>query len=333
MNTSNATFFSRVKHYIKLSQELQSHLSKRPDDCPRFQEVFNAKVDEVSQNILDFEKINVVKDEARVYKLKRIFEKRYRHHFLYGDYPKWTYNKPFGYAGDFKIIEDIYKNQPKTKGFDRLWDNYFLQLAAAKATRERKSDFKKIIHEFIKKRKYKNCRIMNLASGPAREIKELLESDSSNHFSRVSFDCYDFDNRAIDYAKRLLNNARNVNFFQKNVVRLALKKDIKLDIPNDYDLIYSTGLFDYLDERVAMRLVRNLKKVLKKDGIILISNVRDKYSNSSVGLMEWATEWYLIYRTEEEFKKIFIDAGFSSKNLKIVPQHSKVMQYCFASNS
>jgi hypothetical protein len=267
-----------------------------------------------------------------VYKLKKIFEERYRPYFLYGEYPKWSYEKPFGYPGDFKIIDDIYQNQLRTIGFDRLYDNYFQQLTAAKAIRERKEDFKKIILDFVKKHGNRNIRIMNLASGPAREIKELIDGNSNNLFSRVIFDCYDFEIRAIDYAKRLLNGVVNVNFFPKNAIRLALKKDIKQEIPQDYDLIYSTGLFDYLDERVAVRLVGNLKKLLKKDGIMIISNATDKYNNSSAGWMEWVADWYLIYRTEPEFKKIFIDAGFPPDDIQIIVQNSKVMQYCFASS-
>jgi SAM-dependent methyltransferase len=173
---------------------------------------------------------------------------------------------------------------------------------------------------------------MNLASGPAREIKELLEFDIDKLFTKVTFDCYDFDERAIDYAKNLLNNANNVNFFQKNVIRIALKKDIKEEIPRSYDLIYSTGLFDYLDEKVAVRLVGNLKKLLKRDGTITISNVRDKYSNSSAGWMEWVADWYLVYRSEDEFRNIFLNAGFSPNNLQIKLQYSKVMQYCLTRN-
>ncbi|MCM8781917.1 MAG: class I SAM-dependent methyltransferase family protein [Candidatus Omnitrophica bacterium] len=328
MDSTNSTLFSRVKFYRKLSEELQLHLAKYPNDWPKFQEIFNLTLDKISLDIMQFERDNLNKFEADVYKLKKIFEKRYRRYFLYGEYPKWSYEKPFGYPGDFKIIDDIYKNQPSTVGFDGLWDHYFQQMIAARATRQRKEDFKKIIIDFVKK--HRDIRIMNLASGPAREIKELLEVDSDKIFSNVIFDCYDFDIRAINYAKQLLNNPNNVNFFQKNAIRMALKRNIEDEIQYRYDLIYSTGFFDYLDEGVAIRLANNLKKLLKPDGIMVVANFGDKYNNLSAGLMEWATDWYLVYRTEDEFRKIFLDAGFSHKNLKLVSQDSnKVMLYCF----
>lgn len=329
MQVTSSSIFSEVKHYLKLGQELQTDLAKYPNNWPKFQKTFNLTLDKVYEDILQFEKEN--KDnELKVYKMKKIFEKRYRYYFLYGEFIRWSLEKPFGYAGDFKIIDDIYKNQPRTTGFDRLWDNYFQQLAASKAIRERKEDFKKFILNFVKERKNKNVRIMNLGSGSAREIKELLEVDYDNLFLKVTFDCYDYDSRAIDYAKQLVDTAANVNFFQKNAIRLALRKDIQQEITGKYDFIYSTGLFDYLDERVVMRLVSNLKKLLKNAGVIVISNATDKYNNSSAGWMEWVAEWYLIYRNITEFKKIFIGAGFIPENITIMPQHSKVMQYCFA---
>lgn len=284
MGFVNLNIFSRIKNYRKLSKELQEVLLKNPDDAPKFQEIFNLTVDRIYQDIMDFERENIEKFESDVYRLRKIFEKRYRRYFLYGEYIKWCVEKPFGYSGDYKIIDEIYQSQVRTSGFDRLWDSWFQQLAASKAVRERKEDFKKTI--------------------------------------------LDFDERALNYAKQLLNNPENVNFLQKNVVRLALKRDIEDEIQYKYDLIYSTGLFDYLDERVAVRLVNNLKKLLKQDGIIAISNFRDKYSNSSSIWMEWIGEWYLVYRTEAEFEQIFLNGGFSLKNIQIIPQYSKVMQYC-----
>lgn len=330
MSSTKLTLFSNVKSYINLSKKMQIHLSKYPDDWSRFQKIFNSAVDKIYQDILEFERKNIERFESKVYRLKKIFEKRYRRYFLYGEFISWSFKKPYGYAGDFKIIDDIYQNKPRTTGFERLWDNYFQQLDISKATRERKDNFKKIIVDFVKKRKNSNCRIMDLASGPARIIKELLDADSHNLFSNVIFDCYDFDIRAINHAKKLLNNANNVNFIQKNAIRLALMKDIKKEIPWNYDVIYCAGLFDYLDERTAIRLVGNLKRLIKKNGIfiLLISNISHKCNNPSASWMEWVADWNLIYRTGTEFKKIFLDARFSPENLQIIQQDSKIMQYC-----
>jgi len=318
--------FSKVREYINFSRDIQERLKKHPDDWQKYQPEFNAVLDRISLEIMRFELDNLPDNEAKVYRLKRIFGQRYRKYFLRGDFIRWSFEKPFGYAGDFKIIDAIYQNQPVTRGFDRLWDSYFQQLDIVQSVRVRKEDLKKIIFAFVKKNQGRELRVMNLGSGPAREIKELLE-ENPQVFERVIFDCYDFDQNALNYAKSLLNNPANVNFIQENAVRLALTKRIKEKIPFQYDLIYSTGLFDYFGERVAGKLVSNLLNITKKRGTIVITNVSDKKYNRSAAWMEWVADWYLVYRTKDEFKKIFSNTGVLLEYCQIFPQAGKLIWY------
>jgi 2-polyprenyl-3-methyl-5-hydroxy-6-metoxy-1,4-benzoquinol methylase len=209
-----------------------------------------------------------------------------------------------------------------------------LQTEASVATRNRKEDFKGYIAEVTKSCQNDQARIMDLASGPCRDIRELL-SEPDALFSNLSIDCIDHDPHAIDYGKKMVEpfiTTSNINFLQKNAARLALTKNIEGMIPWKYDLIFSTGLFDYVDERVAAPLVSNLRKLLKKSGLMIISNYRDKWSNPSRHYMEWGGDWELLYRTEEEFLEIFKKAGFSPEDLSLKFEPQKIMQYCFARN-
>ncbi len=329
----SSPLFTEVKIYQKLSRDFQAHLYKFPLDWQRFQREFNMIVEKISCDIIEFEKQNIEKYEAKVYKLKAIFEKRYRPFFLYGEYPKWVFEKPYGYAGDFQIIDNIYLNNPRSVGFDRLWDNYFVQMTACNAARERKDTLKKYIYDFIKRSKNQSMRVMNLASGPARDIKELYDLGLENAFSTTIFDCYDFDAAALNYAHQLLNNYNNVNFYQKNAIRMALTKNIRREIPVEYNLIYCVGLFDYLDGPVAVKLITNLRKLLKKDGVLIIANFGEKYRNSSAGLMEWATEWYLIYRNEDEFRNLFLSSGCAKENVQIIKSAHEVILFAYVTSS
>src|SRR3989338_410206 len=319
-----------IREYIKKSGELKRYLDRHSEQWNKFQDEINEIVDSVSREMARFEEEHI-REEQKIYKLKRFFIQRLRKYFLYGHYITWSLEKPYGYAGDFQIIDDIYLNDPQSKGFERLWDNYFLRMGPSIATRNRKEDFKSIIKLLTAQRSSDLARIMDLASGPCRELKELM---AENGFGgrNVVFDCYDFDDHAIAYAKELLNNPPTIYFYKKNALRLSLKKDIKSEIPNEYDLIFSTGLFDYLDERVATRLVGNLRKLLKEDGWLCISNYLWKSANPWAHLMEWVAEWNLIYRTEDEFVKLFTDAGFAKKNLTIEFEPLRIMQYCLAQN-
>ena len=321
---------SAIKHYLKRAREIENYLSKRPNEWGKFQAEFNMEVNRVFYNIMNFEKENLaIGQEEKVYKLKRAFINRFREIFLKGTYNEWCFYKPFGYAGDFKIIDDIYQNNPTSTGFVRLFDNYCMMSVIAVAVRNRKEDFKRLIINFINSKCGRVLRIMNLASGPCQDLKGILSTYPS--FSKnVTFDCYDQDYRAIEYAKKLLVGYSNINFFRENAIRIAFRKDIFQFIDKKYDLIYATGLFDYLSERVGIALVANLKKLLNSGGMLVISTMRDRYSNPSVYYMEWIADWHLVYRNEEEFKGIFIEAGFVEDELEIQYEQQGVMQYIIA---
>jgi len=201
--------------------------------------------------------------ENNIFKLKKLFINRIRKEFLHGDYIVWSLEKPNGYAGDYKIINDIYENSPRTSGFDRLFDNYFQMSAISIAVRNRKNDFKRFMRNFISNKGSKKIRIMSLGCGPCREIFELSEELS---LSNVTFDCIDNDQRALDFSKSNLVNGIDANFIKENVVRFALKKDIKSYIGKEYDFIYSTGLFDYFDDRIIHRLIGNMRALLCSGG-------------------------------------------------------------------
>lgn len=322
----------KLKRYKERAGEVERYLFKHPDEWGKFQDEFNSEVNNIFRDIMNFEKDNFSNgDEEKVYKLKKIFTNRIRKLFLKGVYNEWSLRKPLGYAGDFKIIDDIYLGEPTTKGFDRLFDNYFLMSAISVAVRNRKEDFKKLIIDFINKRRGKKLLVMDLASGPCRELKEIISSDSSL-CSNVTFDCYENDSNAIEYAKKILKGYSNINFIKENALRIAFRKDIHALIDKRYDLIYSTGLFDYFNERVGAALVKNLKKILKPNGIMAISTVTDRYNNPSVHYMEWVGDWNLIYRDSEEFVKIFLAAGFNNDEIEIQHEEQTIMQYIIASN-
>lgn len=322
----------RIKHYKKRAVDIERYLSKRPGEWGRFQSEFNAEINGVFSDIMHFEKINHAQGTPeKPERLRRLFVNKVRDTFMRGVYIEWSLRKPFGYAGDFKIIDDIYRNDPISTGFDRLFDNYFQMSSISVAVRNRKEDFKRILINLVNGYKEKPVRIMDLASGPCRDVKELLASDRINS-SDVIFDCYDSDENSAKYARELLGDAPNVNFIEENVIRMAAAKNIRSRISERYDIIYSTGLFDYLGYKISMRLVQNLKKLLKSGGVLAIADIRDKYSNPSVHFMEWVGEWNLIYREDDDFRQIFIDAGFRKDEIVSMYEQQGIIQYIIATN-
>ncbi len=319
----------RVKAYKRRMSEIEQFLTARPGEWGRFQSEFNQEINGIFRDLMIFEKESLLRgEEGRIYKLKNFFIRRFRKDFVRGEYLKWSLEKPYGYAGDFKIIDSIYDNGPKSNGFERLYDNYFQMSSICIAVRNRKEDFKKIVLEAVDGAKRTPLKIMNLASGPCRDVSEVLQSGRVH--GDVVFHCYDNDMRAIDSARDLLKRDPRVVFFKQNAIRIALMKEAEKRIHERFDIIYSTGLFDYLDEAVSLRLIANLRRLLKQGGMIAISDVRDKFSNPSIYFMEWVADWNLVYRDDDCFRTIFVKAGFEEKELTYLYEQQGVLQYVLA---
>lgn len=327
---SDVTLKKRIESYKAWMKEMTDFLESKPNEWGLFQSEFNQEITGIFRDLMLFERAKFNSgEEDQVYKLKNLFIRRFRDVFACGEYVKWCIDKPRGYAGDYKIIDDIYLNKPRTVGVARLFDNYFMMSPVSIAVRNRKNDFVSIALDTIRQAQGRPVKIMILASGPARDIYEILR-DPVVKDANVTFLCLEADTEAISYARKVLNEDKRVIFKEMNVVRLALMSKVEEKMDTDFDLIYSTGLFDYLDFKISVRLISNLKLLVKEGGKIAISDVYNKYSNPSIYFMEWVGDWNLIYRDHEEFREIFLNSGYKKEELLYDYEQQGIMQYIIA---
>jgi SAM-dependent methyltransferase len=148
----------------------------------------------------------------------------------------------------------------------------------------------------------------------------------------VIFDVSDNEKKAIEYAQKALVGQNNINYIHENAFKIKKSRSDKHLVNRTYDFIYSTGLFDYFDRKISVKLISNLRGLLKPGGKLVIATVRDKYSNPSVHFMEWVGDWSLVYRSDEEFKEFFLEAGFRENNLLFQYEQQGIMVYAIADN-
>jgi len=325
-----APLLAKIRQYRLVAGEFKAHLDQHPEDWGFFQSSFNQEINGIFRDIMNYEKAKVRKgDYEGIARFKTFFKEKLEKYFSYGEAICWSQKKPLGYAGDYKMIESIYDNNPQTTGFDRLFDNYMQMSAISVGVRNRKEDFKRMLLDQIHGSHGKPIRIMSIACGSSREWFEIMRKGSDD-LSHVTVDCLDVDAKALEYSRERLGNPSNFNFIKKNAARLALDKKITRTFPDRYNFIYSTGLFDYLDVRVSLGLVRNMRELLKPNGLLAISDVQDKYSNPSLPFMELVGLWDLLYRDRNEFTKLFIDAGFRPEKISYQFEQQGIMQYVIA---
>jgi extracellular factor (EF) 3-hydroxypalmitic acid methyl ester biosynthesis protein len=214
------------------------------------------------------------------------------------------FRKPHGYSGDFEIIDYIYQKKTNQDLRYKKWDRYFHAQQSCKAVRNRKRYFINLVKNKSSKID-RPLRILNIASGPCRDVLELLEQIPEEN---VKIHCVEMDPKAIQYARNLLGRySPAIEFTQKNIFRF--------DTDNKYDLIWSAGLFDYFDNNTFVKLLSKFQTWCAPSGEIVIGNF--SVSNPSRSYMEKAGDWYLFHRTAEGLRELAIYAGLKANQVSV----------------
>jgi len=219
----------------------------------------------------------------------------------------FSFQKPHGYSGDFEIIDKIYTGHLSPIPDLVNWDHYFHWQNAPRAVRNRKDYFINLLNE-IEKSNFKTdnpIHILNVASGPARD---LLDFYSSNSNGRMMFDCIEFDPKAIKYATTICSPYLNhINFMNKNAFKFRTDKR--------YRLIWSGGLFDYFDDNTFVRLLNRYVCFLEENGEMVIGNFSTE--NPTRNYMEIVGDWRLNHRSADRLIALATSSGIDPKNIRV----------------
>lgn len=236
---------------------------------------------------------------------------------------KMAYSRPRGYPGDFELFDTIYKNEPlaedKSPGF--YWDRYFLNNEYAKAARARKNRMKNILQDLIENSNLSTVRMLNIACGPSREIRELFSEPlflSEISGRKIIFTGLDNDKDALEFSNsRLSNLPPNIEtrFLNENVLNIF--RDGKYyDLIGKQDIIYILGLTEYLPDRIFKRLVKFLFQLLDDKGMLVITYKDESITFPSLP-PDWLCDWDFIKRGKDDLINTVKELGANKCSLKI----------------
>lgn len=226
--------------------------------------------------------------------------------------------KPFGYAGDFQVIDWTYTKACSSTARGRIWDLFYHDQIASRAVCDRKDRFGTILAEVASLQISLPLRILNVASGPCREIADgVTYAGLSPNDAR--FTCLEIDAKAVEYAKSVLGAhwSPSVDFRIGNALRFRTSCL--------FELVWCAGLFDYLNSRIAVLLLRRLWRCLAPGGQLWIGNFSSTHSTRP--WIEWLGDWELIHRTQEEMHQLAEDSGIPSSLVEHHIDHLKVIRY------
>lgn len=215
----------------------------------------------------------------------------------------WAYCKPRGYAGDFEMIDRHYLSYVCPDARLANWDQFWHVHPEAEAVRNRKYYFHDLLCQHCTERNGKRLDILNLASGPARDVFEFVSITEAD----VHFDCIDHDPQAVEFAGNLCRPfADRITFTRADVVRLHRSKK--------YDLIWAAGLFDYFSDSLFKRVLRRLLSFLLPGGELVIGNFSP--ANPNIAWLRFC-EWHLHHRSADHLKRLAIESGVQPDQVAI----------------
>lgn len=216
------------------------------------------------------------------------------------------YTKPLGYAGDYEMVNMILRDPHEGESlFAKLLNVFILGTVPGEAHRNRVNYLlQRLVEEANRAaQRRQTCRIFNLGCGPAGEVQRFLAQHKlADH---VRFTLLDADDETLRNTGQLLEQikARHhrltpIKLVKKSVHQLIRTSDRKKTTAEQYDFVYSAGLFDYLTDQVGRMIIEMGYEMLAPGGLLLITNVDPV--NPIRNIMEHIYDWHLIYRSGEE---------------------------------
>jgi extracellular factor (EF) 3-hydroxypalmitic acid methyl ester biosynthesis protein len=204
-----------------------------------------------------------------------------------------AFEKPRGYAGDACMMDFIYgvedrREPPAATALGGLVHAYLLQNPACQGVRSRRAIIAAQIDRLANERQRPH--VLSIAAGHLREAN-LSVAIRRQRLGRVV---------ALDADVESLAEVRaSYGHLGVETRAASFKALLGAEVETEsFDLVYATGLFDYVAPRTGRRLVRAMHRMLRPGGSLLVANflhgVRD------AGYMEAFMDWKLVYRSRTD---------------------------------
>ena len=226
-----------------------------------------------------------------------------------------TFAKPLGYAGDYEMVNMMFRQPWQGRSiYARIINALLITAPTAQGHRNRVARLARYLEEEARglAGTGRRMRVLNVGCGPAIEVQQFIRQ--SPLADECTLDLVDFNDETLDYAKRVLDEVvaatgrrpelHMVHESIHGLLRQASRPGTNRlrDTGGDYDLVYCAGLFDYLSDRICQRLVKLFVHSVVPGGLVLATNVDP--SNPIRQFMEHVMEWNLIHRGKQQMLKL-----------------------------
>ncbi|MFS8148426.1 methyltransferase [Rhizobium sp. R635] len=214
-------------------------------------------------------------------------------------FTRWSFEKPRGYSGDAGLIDFIYGHPAVAEEVARSTPlgldifEYTINAPGPVAVRERRDILTRYVDDTAA-RTGSDTEVLAIAAGHLREA-EASTALAEGRLKR--WVALDQDPQSIGSISSQFHGT-SVEPIDGSVRGLLARKHQI----GTFDLIYAAGLYDYLTDKVAIRLTQICMDMLKPGGVFLFANFSDEMADD--GYMESYMNWELLQRSEADMWRI-----------------------------
>lgn len=259
----------------------------------------------------EFTKVVYQMDSDLIALHKKYFRSNFHAYVLDAPFINRAFHKPLGYAGDFGLMVMLYEYQDiGITLFDKFFHRMGCNAPSAVANKNRVIFLSDLIYqEYAKSSGNNEFLISSIACGPAREVHLFLNHLAEGGIQRpVKTVCLDREPYALDYAQSQIRKSIKPGapietvFLKEDAVLGIIKKNRFISEINGSSVISCAGLYDYLSDRLASKMIEGMYALLAPGGTLLVGNVSnetpDRFS------MDFLMEWNLVLRGADEMLRL-----------------------------
>lgn len=220
-------------------------------------------------------------------------------YFLQDPFTRWSFTKPRGYSGDAQLLDFIYGHPSvaneiaNATSLGKALYDYTKDASSSVAVRERRDLLTQHVDEIATSRG-PGAEVLTIAAGHLREANRSSALKEGRLKRWVALDQDPMSVGAItrDFSGTCIEAI-------DGSVRGLLAGRHQL---GTFDFIYAAGLYDYLNDKVSMKLTQRCLSMLKPSGVFLFANFATDIGVD--GYMESFMNWALLLRSEEDMWRI-----------------------------
>lgn len=228
--------------------------------------------------------------------------------FLQDPLTRWSWDKPRGYSGDAHLLDLIYRHEktaPQIADASPLGRELFeftSRAPSSQANWDRRDILARHVDEAAA-RKGQGAEVLSFAAGHLREAdcSEALKAGILSRWVAVDQDPLSIAEIEESFEGTCVEAVNGS-------ARELIGKRLQL---GTFDHVYASGIYDYLNDKVAIKVTQRLLEMVKPGGSFLFAN----YSYPIVvdGYLETFMNWTLLLRSEEDMWRIINESADPSE--------------------